>query len=224
MNTGVYEIVNTTNGNCYVGSSINMKKRWREHRCGLRSNRHHAMVLQRAWHKHGEAAFVFRPLLVCAEDMLVFYEQRALDAIKPAYNATNHAASPSADPVIRAKIRKALVGHVLSEETKAKISAANKGRKQSPEVVAARMAGLAARSPEAKAAAAEKLSAAGKARYAANPAARAAASLASQGRSVSGETKAKLQAYARNRPQEHNEKLSAAATARYAHLRKAQND
>lgn len=219
MTSGVYEIVNTTNGKSYVGSSINMKKRWSEHRCGLRNNTHHAMVLQRAWNKYGEGAFVFKPLLICAEDMLVFYEQRAFDAVEPAYNATLEAASPSADSAVRAKIREALMGHKVSEETRAKQSAAKKGRKQTPEAVAARIAGLATRSPEAKRATAERLSAAGVARFA-DPAARAAIGAASKGRKATAEQKAKLRLYALNRPEKHNAKLSAAATARYANSRK----
>lgn len=220
MTSGIYEIVNIANGKNYVGSSINMKKRWSEHRSGLRNNKHHARVLQRAWTKYGEESFVFRPLLICAEAMLVFYEQRALDVIKPEYNATLFAASPATDSVVRGKIRAALIGHRVSDETRAKQAAVKRGRKQTPEAVAARVAGLAARSPEAKRATAEKLSVAGKLHYANNPTARASIGAASKGRKATEEQKAKLRAYALNRPEKHNAKLSAAATARYANLKK----
>lgn len=221
MNTGVYEIVNTANGKRYVGASVNMPKRWREHRCGLRHRRHHAMVLQRAWDKYGEASFIFRPLLVCARHMLSFYEQRAIDAIRPEYNASQSAWSPMSDPAIAAKVGAALKGHPVSAETRAKISAANKGRKQTPEAVAARKAGAAGRSPEAKAETAKKLSIAGKLRYE-DPAERERLSARTKGRVVSEAVREKHRAYALNRPEAHNAKLSAAASARYAKLRKVQ--
>jgi len=49
----------------------------------MRRGLHHNEKLQRAWAKYGGDAFSFRPLLICAPDDLLFYEQRALDA----YNA-----------------------------------------------------------------------------------------------------------------------------------------
>lgn len=56
---GIYVIRNKANGKVYVGSSVNPKKRWREHRCNLRQGKHHAPLLQRAWNFRGEDGFHF---------------------------------------------------------------------------------------------------------------------------------------------------------------------
>jgi group I intron endonuclease len=81
MQAGVYIIENTVTGKAYVGSAGNMPSRWKHHRTNLRRHQHHNEKLQRSWRKHGEAAFVFRPLLICAPDDLLLYEQRAIDAL-----------------------------------------------------------------------------------------------------------------------------------------------
>lgn len=86
--SGCYEILNTVNGKRYIGSTMNLKKRWTEHRKILRGGRHNNQILQRAWNKYGEDAFKFLPILTCAptKQMLMFYEQQLLDKVNPEYN------------------------------------------------------------------------------------------------------------------------------------------
>ena len=84
--SGCYEIVNTTNGHRYIGSSVDIKARWRAHLSALRSGSHRSTYLQRAWDKYGEAAFIFKPLLYCDLKMTLLYEQILLDGLKPEYN------------------------------------------------------------------------------------------------------------------------------------------
>jgi group I intron endonuclease len=43
----------------YIGQSINVGKRFREHRHHLRRGIHHNRALQKAWNKWGEKMFVF---------------------------------------------------------------------------------------------------------------------------------------------------------------------
>src|SRR5688572_24931982 len=93
MRSGVYEIVNSHSGARYVGSASQFRKRCREHIRQLADGRHHSRYLQRAWNKHGPEAFEFRPLLVCERTDLLFYEQRALDALSPEYNIVRKAGS-----------------------------------------------------------------------------------------------------------------------------------
>ncbi len=57
--SGVYAIVNRENGKRYVGSAINIPKRWREHQRGLQRGCHENSYLQGAWNKYGEGAFEF---------------------------------------------------------------------------------------------------------------------------------------------------------------------
>ena len=58
-NCGIYVIRNIVNDNIYIGSSVNIKKRFCQHRNSLRKNKHHNKYLQRSWNKYGEENFEF---------------------------------------------------------------------------------------------------------------------------------------------------------------------
>lgn len=60
MTQVIYKIVNLVNDKFYVGSTINKKVRFRQHRKLLRGNRHHCKHLQAAWNKYGENKFDFQ--------------------------------------------------------------------------------------------------------------------------------------------------------------------
>jgi group I intron endonuclease len=83
---GVYTIVNTLSGKRYVGSSKSMRSRFSQHKSALRRGAHQNKHLQAAWFKYGEAAFTFTALLVCAPEMMRYYEQLVIDATSPEYN------------------------------------------------------------------------------------------------------------------------------------------
>lgn len=59
MEQVIYKIINLVNDKFYVGSTINKKVRFREHRKQLRGNRHHCKHLQASWNKYGEDKFAF---------------------------------------------------------------------------------------------------------------------------------------------------------------------
>lgn len=80
MQTGVYEIVNTVNGKRYVGSSVDIKKRWQSHILELRKGTHHAQHLQRSFNKYGEDKFILVIIRYCEKDELIAYEQEELDS------------------------------------------------------------------------------------------------------------------------------------------------
>lgn len=73
----IYRIRNVTDQKFYVGSTINVKERFRTHRNKLRNGKHHTPHLQAAWNKYGEECFVFEvveevrsvDLLQAAEDV-----------------------------------------------------------------------------------------------------------------------------------------------------------
>jgi group I intron endonuclease len=121
--SGVYAITNTVNGNQYVGSAIDIRKRIYGHKWHLSKVEHHSRHLQSAWQKYGRSAFQFRILLVCAPPDLLLFEQRAINALRPEYNICKKAGST--------------LGIVQTEDTRRKISARLKGRKRSPEAVEA---------------------------------------------------------------------------------------
>jgi group I intron endonuclease len=86
MPSGIYEVRNRVNGKTYVGSAVDLARRWREHSRRIANGTHHSEIMMRAWAKYGAESFEFRPLFVCAPRDLLFYEQRALDVLRPAYN------------------------------------------------------------------------------------------------------------------------------------------
>lgn|GEM_PF-1070752 len=152
LNTGIYQITNIKNGRRYVGSAVNISKRWREHLRQLEAGNHHSRFMQRCWDKHGGECFVFRVLICCSVESLLWYEQRALDALRPEYNSAPKAGSKlgykhSAESrkkmsASRPKDFSPMTGKSHSEETKRRISKAKTGVKQCPEAVARRAASL----------------------------------------------------------------------------------
>ena len=88
MAAGIYEILNTVNGKRYIGQSVDIDRRWKEHRKTLRKGIARHAYLQAAWNKYGEAAFKFSILVMCEKnrDALFLYEQQAFNALKPEYN------------------------------------------------------------------------------------------------------------------------------------------
>jgi group I intron endonuclease len=55
----IYKIRNVVNGKFYVGSAVDTRTRFRQHRRLLRRGKHHCRHLQAAWNKYGEDAFKF---------------------------------------------------------------------------------------------------------------------------------------------------------------------
>ena len=81
MTSGIYRIENKQDEMEYIGSAVNIEKRWRKHRFLLRGNRHDNIHLQRAWNKYGEDSFVFTVLEEVNTDELLIVEQKHLDAL-----------------------------------------------------------------------------------------------------------------------------------------------
>ena len=133
-NCGVYKITNIINNKCYIGSSKNIKKRWYEHKRRLRKGTHHSQYLQHSYNKYGEPNFVFTILELCEPLELLILEQRYFDEIKPEYIILKTAGrfdgyrhTEETKKILREK-RKNQVNRPCSEETKRKISEANKDR------------------------------------------------------------------------------------------------
>lgn len=92
MTCGIYEIVNNANGKRYVGSSVDIEKRWRHHLWRLGRGDHHSPALQRAWNKYGGDKFIFNVILECHEDVIHQEEQVEID-YKSEYNVSPVAGS-----------------------------------------------------------------------------------------------------------------------------------
>ena len=82
--SGIYQIRNIVNGKVYVGSAVNIVRRWAKHRNELNLGIHKTSRLQRSWKKHGADKFVFEVLeLVCEKASLISVEQKYFNEIRP---------------------------------------------------------------------------------------------------------------------------------------------
>lgn len=155
---GVYRVVNQVSGDCYVGSSVNVNKRWRSHVNYLKRGNHQSIKFQRAWDKYGIDAFLWEVIEVVADEaVLLGREQFYLDTLRPQYNMTltvgttfrhrkhspetiakmrEAAVRRNQDPAYIEKLRQANAGRNnwtgkhLSDEHRAKISATHMGHQR----------------------------------------------------------------------------------------------
>lgn len=141
--SGIYKIENTVSGKCYIGSAVNIGKRWGDHLWMLENNKHHNRHLQSAWNFYTEDAFAFSVLEIVPDaKMLTVREQSHFDAMKHEYNICPTAGSTlgrTTSPETIAKQSAAHMGNQCafgykqSPEHRAKLAAAQMGRKPSPE-------------------------------------------------------------------------------------------
>jgi group I intron endonuclease len=117
---GIYQIRNTKTGALYIGSSVSCDKRKYKHFSDLNLNRHFNQHLQYSFNKHGKDFFVFEIIEeVLIAELLIEREQSCIDYLSPEYN-------------IR-KVASSNLGLKHSNETRKKMSKAQKGRTFSPE-------------------------------------------------------------------------------------------
>lgn len=109
--------IECADGRVYVGGSVGVSARLRLHRSNLNRGKHNNRLLQAAWSEMGEDAFTFSVLGVVTPDNLLSAEQRHMDAISQSRAMFN--LSPTAG---------SLSGLKFSEESRARVSAANKRR------------------------------------------------------------------------------------------------
>lgn len=142
----VYTITNLENGKFYVGSSVNVRTRFRTHRRELRKGIHHCEPLQRAWNKYGGDRFKFEVIeeFTSPQDMHDAENRWLTEHYgKPhCYNTGTRAGaaflgrshSDSARAAVSAahKGKKMRLGQKNSPDHRQKISAAMKGKPKSP--------------------------------------------------------------------------------------------
>ena len=156
MGMGIYKIINVVNNKFYVGSAVNFSRRKSRHFSELRTGKHNNRILQSAWHKYGEQAFVFvvleevldKSLLLATENKWLkehvgaeYCYNIGVDATAPMLGmageksptwgrkrtkqeltAQNWTGKRHTD-ASRAKISAKLLGHTISTDVRAKISA-----------------------------------------------------------------------------------------------------
>jgi group I intron endonuclease len=89
---GIYMFFNLINGNCYIGSSINLARKFRIHLNSVNSVK---LPLPLAINKYGPNNFVFLILQYCdrVEEICLGLEQHYIDLYKPKYNLLKIAGS-----------------------------------------------------------------------------------------------------------------------------------
>lgn len=155
---GIYRITNLVNGKTYIGQSIDIKRRFYEHRCISHESNIH---LRRALEKYGKDNFKYEVLEKCDVSELDEKEIYYISTLKPEYNVSNGGQSSlktypeEVKKVISQKakaqwermtdeekkyrvehnLKGPQKGHLVSAETRKKLRDKNLGKKQSAETI-----------------------------------------------------------------------------------------
>lgn len=89
--SGIYCLKNLISGKMYIGQSVDIYGRWKEHMSTLRAGRHASHYLQNSFNKHGEKVFLHGVIEHCTKEELnerEYYWINFYDAYNKGYNQT----------------------------------------------------------------------------------------------------------------------------------------
>lgn len=156
---GIYKITNKINGKSYIGQSINIERRFREHKY-ISSETNQSLI--KAYKKYGRENFEFEMLEKCTLENLNQREMFYIKTLKPQYNRTsggdgspkhivsektrkilsqkakeqwNRLPEEEKQRIIKHNLKKPKIGHLVSKETREKLRQHNLGKKQSKETI-----------------------------------------------------------------------------------------
>ena len=126
--SGIYKISNPKKDKVYIGSSFNIRKRWKAHRAALRGKKHINRYLQSSANKHGLSKLKFEVVEFVEpnenkeelREYLISREQYWIDKFKSTDRRHGYNLSPTAGSVLGVK---------HSIEARARMSEAHKGNK-----------------------------------------------------------------------------------------------
>lgn len=113
IKTGIYIIRNKIDERCYIGSTIDVDKRWKRHVRDLVNKKHHSIHLQRFVDKYSIKYIYFEIIEECKKNELLIQEQKYLELLNCSFNTC--------------KIAGSCIGIQKSEDFKKKISILTKG-------------------------------------------------------------------------------------------------
>lgn len=140
---GIYKITCVPNGKIYIGSSVDVHRRWGLHRTHLNTGKHNNKYLLRSFQKYGKDSFMWEIIEECTQDVLWEKEQYYLDTLQPfnekGYNSARVVKAPMTGKKHTLEDRQKM-SHVQkarnykhTEEWKAANSLRHKGKKRSAE-------------------------------------------------------------------------------------------
>ena len=87
--SAVYKIINAITGDFYIGSSKDVKQRWRNHKKPSSWKRYPNNPMYLDMQKYGVDKFIFEILTEVEADKLKEKEQQFIETLKPTYNNRN---------------------------------------------------------------------------------------------------------------------------------------
>ena len=87
--SAVYKITNTITGDFYVGSSKDVKRRWRSHKCQSTWKKCPSNPMYLDMQKYGIDKFVFEIIAEAEQEQLKETEQQFIEKLKHTYNNYN---------------------------------------------------------------------------------------------------------------------------------------
>jgi group I intron endonuclease len=203
---GIYIIRHRDSGKLYVGSSVNIRRRAYSHENALTHGTHANAHLQAAFALYGDAAFEVTLIGAVADRETL----RAAEAAAIArFRSDDRALGYNVEPVVMGPVGRA-------PETILKMAAASRGKKQSAETIARRVASLVGgKHPPRSAAMLERAADAQRGKTH-TPEHKAKIAAAMRGRRMSDETRQKMSRINSNRSDETLRKMALAATGKKA--------
>jgi len=137
--SGVYGIQSKIKpSKIYIGSAVNIHRRWNSHLSELSRNKHVNPKLQHHYNRYGVEDLVFSLILYCDKDSLLSTEQQFINIYNPWFNINKTAGSNLGYKwSIKAKQNLAIVRrkknnltHIMTNETKEKIRKSHLGKKK----------------------------------------------------------------------------------------------
>jgi group I intron endonuclease len=135
----IYKITNLINNKLYIGQTVNISKRWSQHKTEAKRD-DPRMVVNQAMKKHGIENFTFDIIAECETiddaniietELIVQYQSHI--SLGNGYNVSNGGSNAPKTEEWKEHMSKLFTGRPISEETKKKISDALIGRPLSEE-------------------------------------------------------------------------------------------
>lgn len=121
MACGIYKITNKINGHSYIGQSVNIIRRWGDHRHHY-NNLDYDCTLYKAFRKYGLENFEFEIIEECEPELLDEKEEyyiKLYDTFKSGYNSTVGGQTPlyaSIEPLYVEQVRYELANTEISQK------------------------------------------------------------------------------------------------------------